>query len=191
MNTRILWENVLYFLIFPFLVIGGVLVLGIFSSLLIVVGIILIPIFVICVLFQPLQDRIFRRRMIDTGRYLTLEQLEQKLAQGTGTLLLIGSRRPVWWTSDDIVAKAPLELPRNEKIEQSEELKEIAEACDTKYTDYQAGIGQYVDVPYNYSNQDLESMFPNAKILTILTSYRGYEIVQGNLHRTEKTHLEE
>lgn len=143
----------------------------------------------------------FRVEMMSQHRVLDWTEVATKLEKGEGTLIVqhLLPKGPVrdWWVPDDLIALAPIALPRLAKAPLEEPVRqrvsEYAAACQTKYTDSVSGTALLTDYPLSDVEQrdsgklvvvdlgdgfmtairlttgrKLDSRFPKAKVITLI-----------------------
>jgi hypothetical protein len=120
-----------------------------------------------------LQERKFRRLMIEQGRYSRLKDLEQKLLQGEGTLLEETGANGVfriWWTAD-VLEEAPASLSDKEfeALLFAETKDSFNARCLDVYLDGEKGIAVLTSIPARLANNGkLTQMFPKIKCAMII-----------------------
>lgn len=88
-----------------------------------IVGAVLLSIpfgLVMAYVVQPLDERRFRRRMENRGRFVDWAELLPALEAGPGTLIVEHANKcpiRVWWTREDVLALAPCEPPGKDELQ--------------------------------------------------------------------------
>ena len=130
-----------------------------------------IPITAIHFVRAVIRFRHMKRELAAAGRFLTAEQLVDRLRAGLGTLIVVYEwpKGPIeeWWTTEDIIAIAPIPLPSSIHEGQSSGLSSFAENCIATYTDRNTGNAMLTCGVPDESGLVVANAFPNAKFVTI------------------------
>jgi hypothetical protein len=102
-------------------------------------------------------ERIHLARMGASGRIVSWEEVERMLLIGSGTLMIehLSPAGPLraWWTDDDIIARAPMSLPRSIECAlnyvSESELKQYAILCFEHYLDDIKGVAKVTKIPFH------------------------------------------
>jgi hypothetical protein len=151
-ETPIAWSEWLFAPIMTLLLFIMTPLLFIF---LLVMAFVSIPLEFVYRLRQQREEMKIRPRLGAAGRFLEWAAVEAKLRAGEGTLIVehLSPKGPIreWWTEDDLIAPAPVSLPRSLKsplsAEQLHPMQEYAATCARRYTDVATGAAKLTDVP--------------------------------------------
>ncbi len=93
------------------------------------------------------QEAALRARLTAAGRFLDWKEVELRLRNGQGSLILHYASPHtwrLWWTGDDLHALAPEPLAAETS---TEAVRSFAQTCVKRYVDPEAGHASLTDVP--------------------------------------------
>lgn len=145
----------------PLLPLFGVVIFGALMLCLLAVW----PFFAISAI---LNERKFRRMMRKNGRFATIEQLQDKLEAGAGTVIQEAGPKGtyrVWWTDDDVLFLGKLVQTDDEFIEAFRNGADPFNArCLKEYLDTASGKAILTSIPAAHvSSQKFMKKFPRTK----------------------------
>ncbi|MEO0529923.1 MAG: hypothetical protein AAF266_05015 [Planctomycetota bacterium] len=116
----------------------------------------------------------FARKAKTLGRHLDLDAVKQRLYLGEGTLLIEtvepwGLHR-YWWTADDVLGTAPVQLAtacEKSNSESEDTVLEFARLCVSKYVALDTGHAGLVD--FDTPIDEIARVYPKARALSLYT----------------------
>jgi hypothetical protein len=124
---------------------------------------------------------IFRRAMMDKGRYATLAELRPRLLAGDGTLIEETAEKGpfrIWWTEDDLLKLgSPVETPDEFVAVLHEQAKHpFNTKCLQEYLSEVDGKALLTSLPPRYARSGrISKMFPRAKRAVVIRPYASTE----------------
>jgi hypothetical protein len=138
-------------------------------------AILAIPFAIVMVILHRFREHRFARRMRELGRFISWEELEPRLRSGDGTLVIEQAQKDgvrVWWTEDDIVQQAPVELPAEQELDYLRfgTPHPFVTWCFSRYLDSDTGQALLTEPPFSYPPGFVEAAFfigkyPKARVV--------------------------
>jgi hypothetical protein len=131
------------------------IMMPLFFIVLFVLAVASIPVEFVYRLRQQREEKKLRPRLAAAGRFLEWQEVEAKLRDGEGTLVIEhrSPKGPIreWWTSDDLIGASPVRLPASLQSLPGEQdfglLREYAASCASRYLDVESGTAKLTKVP--------------------------------------------
>jgi hypothetical protein len=137
---------------------------------------------------QERAEKEVRSRLVAAGRFMSWNEVENRLKSGEGTLIfqLCSPKGPLrdWWTEDDLITPAPFPLPTSmtETVKmKSQPLLDYANACFARYVAVEGGTAKLTEVPRREPWTKLTESYPQAKVVTLFGGPSTAFLYQGDV----------
>jgi len=175
---RTWWKTVILILLVPIVMPITFLVVGV---PLFIIAAISVPVSAVKSRLELRRERRFQDSLAERNRCLPWESMLDTFASIGGSLIVEWRhKRPVrlWWTTDDVVALAPCELPEFFELDflGLEPVHPFIDWCHATYTDDETGTATLCIPPCNWSpgtkwSIELQQQFPKLSAVNVVSKY--------------------
>jgi hypothetical protein len=158
------WEYLFAPIMWPLFFVGLLLLAGL--------SVVAIP---FLLLAQARRERKFAQSMRDRGRFIPWKDLEPRLQDGEGTLLVEQAQKDairVWWTQQNVLQEAPTQAPALQDVDylRMEKPHPFVTWCFDHYLSPETGEASLTDPPYAYppgfaEESFFKQRFPNLRVV--------------------------